>query len=254
MGGVTDFLFGSEPEQVGTAQSPGQSWLQNQLKPLLNMGIQAGLSGQGLYNVPQAPQAPQAPSITAPPSAPMAGSYGVPSAPFSSPSDLIQSGELRTAQNLLENFYSGGGGGSAMGGLSGQGSQVLGNVLSDLSQGAVGRYAQMQLPYDQLQAQANQNIWGAGINQANLGYTQGQIPAWQMGIQLPLQQQNLGYTAGQIPQWQQQIQSNQSPWNLASLFSGSYGSPIVNQGQQGLFQSTANTAGGLGLASLFGFI
>jgi hypothetical protein len=85
----------------------------------------------------------------------------------------------------------------------------------------------------------NQAQFYAPMQQANLGYTSGQIPAWQMGIQLPLQQANLGYTAGQIPQWQQQIQSLQSPWNLASMYSGTYGSPIVQPGQTGLLQSLA---------------
>jgi len=222
MGGVLDwagdFLFGSGPEQTGTAQSPGQAWLQGQLQPLLSKGIQAGLSGQGLYPVQQAPM----PNYNI-------GSYSVPQAPFSSPTDYLQSGELRTAQNLLENFFAGGGGGSAGGGLSGQANTIYGNVLGDLSKGLVGRYNQMQLPYNQMQAQANQNIWQAGVNQGQLGYT--------------------GST---LPYYSALNQSYSSPWNLAGLYSGTYGSPIIDPGQQGLVQDALGFGAQAGIGKFFG--
>ncbi len=237
MGGITDFLFGSHPTQQGTAQSPGQAWLQQQMKPGLGQVFSNLFNNQPAYNVPQAPMAPSAPNIPDY----NAGSYSVPTAPFNSPTDLIQSGELRTAQNLMQNFYSGGGGGSAMGGLSGQGASVMGNVLSDLSQGAVGRFAQMQLPYDQMQANQAQDIWGLQ-NQANM-------QQWQQNALLPLQQQNLGYTSGQIPQWQAQTQA-MNPYPYYSMYSGTYGTPMVQPGQQGLVQSVAPFAalGGLNMA------
>ena len=223
MGGIVDFgkdlLFGSEPEQVGTAQSPGQAWLQGQLKPLLGNIFGNLMGGQGAYNVPNAPQAPGVPDYNVTP-------YQTPNAPYASPQDMIQGGEMRTAQNLMENFYSGGGGGSAMGGLSGQGANIMGNVLSDLSQGAVGRYAQMQLPYAQMQNQQGRDVWGA------------QNDVWRAG----LNQQNLGYTMGQIPQWQQQTQA-MNPLPYAGMYSGTYGSPMIQQGQQGIVQQMLPYAG-----------
>jgi hypothetical protein len=228
MGGVTDFLFGSGPEQVGTASDPGQQWLQGKLQPLLE-GILGKIgSGQPAYNVPQAPSAPGVPSYNVSP-------YQVPQAPYSSPMDMIQSGEMNTARNLREQFYGGGGGGSAMGGVSGQGQVFDSNLAAQLAQGAVGRWANMQLPYAQMQGQQARDVWGQQNNVWNAG----------------LNQANLGYTMGQIPQWQAQAQAyNPYPW--ASMYSGTYGSPIVEPGQQGFVQDMAGTAGTLGLMSLFG--
>lgn len=219
MGGLVDSLFGSEPTQYGEATTAGQSWLQQLLKPGIQSLFSNYQSGQPGFNVPQAPQAPGVPNYNVTP-------YSTPQAPFGSPSDMIQGGEMNAARNLMEQLYSGGGGGSAMGGLSGQGAQVMGNVLSDLSQGAVGRYAQMQLPYAQMQAQQAQDVWNM------------QNQVWNM----PLQQANLGYTQGQIPQWQAQAQAMDPRW-LYQMYSGTYGSPMV--GSKGVFERFGEDIGNI---------
>ena len=201
MAGLIGSIFGTAPKQQGTAISPGQDWWQQQLQPMLQQGVQAGMSGQGLWQTPQTPQAQGY----------QAQGYTSPQAPFSSPMDMIQSGEMNTAQNLMQQFYSGGGGGSAMGGLSGQGQGVMGNVLGNLAQGAVGRYAQMQQSYDQMRDQAA--MYGAGAqNQAN---------QFQAGAQN--QMNMMGYGAQQ--------QANAAPWDLANQYPTTFGSPMV--GEQG---------------------
>ena len=213
MGGIGDFvsdiagsLFGSEPEQVGTAQSPGQSWMQQLLMPGLQQMMGNYMGGQPGWQTPNMPSLPE---------------FGqTPQAPFSSPMDMIQSGEMNTAQNLREQFYSGGGGGSAMGGVGGQGQVFDSNLAAQLAQGATGRFAQMQLPYDQMQQQQNANIFGAGVNQQNM-------------------------------QYQAQNQAMDPRW-LYGQFGGTYGSPMVDPGQQGLVSQLAPFAGMAGMSMIPG--
>lgn len=187
MGGIVGEVFGTRPEQQGTAQSPGQSWLQQQLQPLLMNMISGYQSGQQGYATPQMSALPE---------------YGqTPQAPYSSPSDMIQSGEMQAAQNLREQFYGGGGGGSAMGGVGGQGQVFDSNLAAQMAQGATSRYAQMQFLYDQMQASQNQNIFGAGVSNQQM-------------------------------QYQTQAQA-MNPLGLAGMYSGTYGTPLV--GEKGLW-------------------
>jgi len=207
--GITDTLFGSEPSQVsqvGTAQSPGQSWMQQLLMPGLQqmMGNYMG-GGQG-WQTPNMPSLPE---------------FGqTPQAPFSSPMDMIQSGEMNAAQNLREQFYSGGGGGSAMGGVGGQGQVFDSNLAAQMAQGATGRFAQMQLPYDQMQFNQLGSIFNAGVGQ--------------QGMQYQAQNQAMD------PRW------------LYGQFGGTYGSPMVDPGQQGLVSQLAPFAGMAGMSMIPG--
>jgi len=187
MSGIVGSLFGTSPQQEGTAISPGQGWLQNQLKPGIEQMIQNYSQGQQGYSTPIAPDL---------------GSYNVPQAQYSSPSDYIQASEMRTAQNLREQFYGGGGGGSARGGVSGQGQVFDSNLAAQLAQGAQERYNQYNQFYDQLEAGRNQNIWNVNAN---------------------LLGQQYGY----------QSQAYDPRW-LYGMYSGTYGSPLV--GEKGVFE------------------
>jgi len=156
MGGIIGEIFGTAPEQQGIAISPGQSWWQQQLQPLMQQMMQNYMGGKQGYATPDMPSLPE---------------FGqTPQAPYSSPADMIQSGEMNAAQNLREQFYGGGGGGSAMGGVGGQGQVFDSNLAAQMAQGANSRYAQMQLPYDQMQFNRQSNIFGAGVNQQNMQY------------------------------------------------------------------------------------
>lgn len=268
---IGDALFGSEPEQVGTAQSPGQAWLQNTLKPLIQRGVYQGLENRSLYNVPQLPNAPSFYKIPDAPEAPGVpdypgygvGSYQTPQAPFSSPADFA--GGYETILNrMIEPF--GESLGSARGGWSGSGQQVLGSAMGEIAPQIMNQYTQSMLPYAQMQGQQARDVWGAQtqydtsrlgnlfnaqLGQGNLGYTMGQIPQWQMEATGPQQQANLRYLSGDLPYWQAQTQARSAPWNLASMYSGTYGSPMVQQGQQGMFGTAANMLPFFGLGSLF---
>ena len=193
----TNFFGGEDPYVQGYAQSPGQSWLQGALKPLLNQGITAGTSGQGLYPIAQYPDV---------------GSYNVPSAPFNSVEDFSK-GYGTIMGNLLEPY--GSSLGSAQGGWSGAGTQALGNAMAQLTPQIMTNYTNALLPYQQMAAQRNQNVW----NMQNLG---------------------------QFQQAGAQQQSYAAPWNLANLFSGTYGSPIINQGSEG-FGGTLGTIAAMGM-------
>jgi hypothetical protein len=209
--GVGDFLFGSEPEQAGNAQSPGQAWLQQQLMPLMRQGIQAGMTGQQLYPTQQA----QAQGY-------QAQGYQAPQGPYGSPADYL--GQYQdTAQNAMEQFWGGGGGGSAMGGISGQGGNVMGRTLDWATRNATRDYNAAMLPFAQMQNQAS--MFGAGAqNQA------GQFGA---GAQNQMSMFNTGA----------QNQAYGAPWNILSQYSGTYGSPMIDPGQQGLVQSVLPLAG-----------
>lgn len=186
MGGIIDSVFGTAPQQQGTASSPGQDWLSQLLQPMLSQMAQNYQAGQQGYATPEMGSLPE---------------YGqTPQAPYSSPSDMIQSGEMQAAQNIREQFYGGGGGGSAMGGVSGQGQVFDSNLAAQMAQGATGRYAQMQLPYDQMAAQRQGSMFGAGVNQQNM-------------------------------QYQTQAQA-MNPMGLLSMYPSTFGSPMV--GTEGL--------------------
>ena len=175
MGFITDFLFGSGPEQVGTAQSPGDAWLQNQLRPLIERGVLAGTHGQGLYNVPNAPmpgyQVPQAPWMQGgqggqmqsmgpgqlysggQPQASSGGKFGGQmqtggQSQMLQPAmqgqgygaeNFLQRGEVNAAQNIFQDLISqtGSARGGIPGGTYGSGERMAG----DLATGAMGRYA-----------------------------------------------------------------------------------------------------------------
>lgn len=209
---VTDLLFGSAPEQTGTAISPGQQYAQDQFRPLLQQQAQAAMGGQPLWQTGQAPGAPQA------------ATYNAPQMPFSSPTDYLQQGEMDTARNIMEQF----GGGSARGGQSGSGYDMQAGLSSKLAQGAMGRYMQASLPFAQMQ------------NQASMFGAQGQN-----------QMSALGF-GGQMQQYGYENQAMQAPWNYQSLYSNTTGSPIVDPGQQGILGDLGTFGGMLGLDSLFG--
>ena len=157
MGGITDFIFGSDAEEVGQAQTRGNEWLERMLQPMLQQAIQRGMGGQQLYPTAGVPQTPTAQGYTA-------QGYNAPQMPFSSPMDYLQRGEMRTAQNILEQF-GGGGGSSPTAGPSGMFQANAERMAGDLSTGAMGRYMNALLPYSQMQGQAS--MFGAGAqNQA----------------------------------------------------------------------------------------
>jgi len=216
IGGVTDFLFGSEPEQMGTAQSPGQSWLQQQLRPMMQQGIQAGMSGQQLYPTAGLPNTPQAQGYNA-------QGYQAPQAPYGSPSDYL--GQYQdTSMNAMEQFWGGGGGGSAMGGWSGSGVNAGSEIATWAGRNAMQDYQNAMLPYANMQNQASQ--FGANAqNQAGM-----------FGAQAQNQMEAMGYGGG-LQQMQNQQQSYGAPWNILSQYSGTYGSPMVQPGQSGLVQN-----------------
>lgn len=196
MSGMIGDVFGTRPTQYGTAQSGGQAWMESLLKPGLVQLRDNYYSGQQGFATPEMPQLP---------------GYGqTPQSPYTSPMDMIQSGEMRTAQNLREQFYSGGSGGSAMGGVSGQGSIFDSNLASELAKGAVSRYGQMQLPYDQMLASQQANMFSAGVGQQ--------------------QQQYQTQAAAMDPTW------------LYGMYSGTYGSPMV--GERGIFSRLFGTQTG----------
>ena len=173
MGFISDFLFGSETEQMGTAQSPGNAWLQNALRPMLGQGIGAGMGGQPLY--------------------PTQG-YNAPQAPFSSPADFA-GGYENIINRMMEPYGDALGG--AMGGFSGAGQNIMGSAMGQIAPQIMNQYTQNQGMYDQMGAQASM----FGANAMNQSYG--------------------------------------APWNLAGMYAGSTGSPMVQPGQQGLMQSIA---------------
>ena len=214
---------GSDPQQVGTAQSPGDYWMQTLLQPSLLQARDRMYYGKPMYNVPNAPQAPEAQGYNA-------QGYGAPQAPFSSPTDYLQRGEMDTSRNVMENFYGQGGGGSATGGGSGAGFDREAALSSQLGQGAMGRYMNAQLPYAQMGAQASQ--FGAGA----------QNQAGQFNASAQNQMGAMGY-GGQMQQYGYQNQA-MNPSGLLSMYPGSTGNPMVNPGQQGMDPTMALLLGG----------
>lgn len=197
---VSDIFGGSEPEQTGTAISPGQVWLQQLLQPMLQRGVSRGMGGQQLYPTAGLPHTPHAKG------------YSAPQAPYSSPSDYL--GQYQdTAQNAMEQFWGGGGGGSAMGGYSGSGVDEMARITDYATRNATMDYNQAMLPYAQMQNQAS--MFGAGAqNQMN----------------------TMGYSGG-LQQMGAQNQAYGAPWILAGMYSGSTGSPMVQQGSPSLGQN-----------------
>ena len=192
---------GSDPQQTGTAITPGQQYAQQQFMPLLQRQAQAGMGGQQLYPTADA----QAQGYNA-------QGYNAPQMPYSTPMDYLQQGEMSSARNVMENFYGQGGGGSATGGGSGAGYDMQAGLSSQLAQGAMGRYMNAQLPYAQMGAQASQ--FGAGAqNQASQFGASGQNQASM-------------FNAGQ------QNQAYASPWNYQGMYQGTTGNAMINPGQQ----------------------
>jgi len=144
---------------------------------------------------------------------PPEANWQLPQAPFSSPADFA--GGYETILNrMIEPF--GESLGSPRGGWSGAGKQVLGSAMGEIAPQIMNQYTQSVLPYAQMQ------------NQQGLA----------------------GYSMGQIPEWQN-ITNAYNPMPLASMFGGTYGSPVVNPGQQGMFQSAANMLPLFALSSIF---
>jgi len=219
---------GSDPQQVGTAQSPGDYWMQTLLQPNLLQARNRLYAGQPMYNVPNAPQAPTAQGYDA--QGYTAQGYTAPQMPYSSPTDYLQRGEMDTARNVMESFYGQGGGGSATGGGSGAGFDREAALSAQLGQGAIGRYMNAQLPYAQMGAQASQ--FGAGAqNQASQFGAGAQNQASQFGAGAQNQMGAMGY-GGQMQQYGYQNQA-MNPSGLLSMYPGSTGNPMVNPGQQG---------------------
>ena len=228
---------GSDPQQVGTAQSPGDYWMQTLLQPNLLQARNKLYAGQPMYNVPNAPQAQgyDAQGYTA-------QGYTAPQMPYSSPTDYLQRGEMNTARNVMENFYGQGGGGSATGGGSGAGFDREAALSAQLGQGAMGRYMNAQLPYAQMDAQASQ--FGAGAqNQASQFGAGAQNQAGMFGA--TSQNQLLGQQYG----YQNQAMN---PSGLLSMYPGSTGNPMVNPGQQGKGMGDMLLGGAMG-ASMLGW-
>ena len=248
---ITDTLFGSDAEQVGTAQSPGDAWLQNMLQPMIQRGIGIGMSGQGLYQTPNVPSTPQAQSYQGQgynPSSYMGQGYNAPQAPWSSPSDYL--GQYQdTSMNAMEQFWGGGGGGSAMGGWSGSGVGAGAEIATLAGRNAMQDYQNAILPYAQMQNQAGQfnagvqntaNQYNAGMrNQASMFGAGAQNTAGQFNAGQYNQMAGMGY-GGALQGMQNQQQSYAAPWNLAGMYSGATGSPMVQPGQQGIAQSFAD--------------
>lgn len=210
MGGIIESLAGTHPEQQGTAIDPNQQWMSQTLRNYLT-------AGAPLYHVPQAPTPYQPTNFNE-------AGYNVSQAPFTSASDFLDRGEVNTAKNTFADLVSqfGSSRGGIPGGVYGSGERMA----SDLAQGAVGRYTQANLPYAEMQTQANMDLWNRQYQNQTL---------------LPLQQANMYYQMGQIPQWQQQAGAYQAPWNLMA---STYGSPIV--GTRGAATSLFYGGGGNG--------
>ena len=225
MGGIVDSLFGSEPEQVGTAQSPGDAWLQQMLQPMLQRGIGAGKSGRGLYPTAGLPNTPQAQGY-------QAQGYDAPQAQYNSPADFA-GGYTNIINRMMEPYGDALGG--SMGGFSGAGQNIMGSAMGQIAPQIMNQYTQYQQPFAQMQNQAS--MFGAGA--------QNQAGQFNAGAQN--QMAGLGYQGG-LQRMQNQQQSYAAPWNLAGMYSGSTGSPMIQQGQQGLFGGLINgLAGGAGM-------
>ncbi|MFX0194555.1 MAG: hypothetical protein ACFFCW_00410 [Candidatus Hodarchaeota archaeon] len=244
------FLFGSKSQQTGTAQSPGDYWLQTLLQPNLYQ-----MRDRAYYSVPmwKVTEAPEAPGVARGYDIPEP--YGVPSyssaqMPYSSPTDYLTRGEMDTARNVMENFYGTGGGGSARGGGSGAGFDMEAALASDLAQGAMSRYMQARLPYDTMETQAARDIWGGRLGreqdvwEAQLGLGRDIFGAQnQMNV--------LGYQ-GDMAQYGYEQQTYDPRWML-SMYPGSTGSPIVQPGQTSFFSNPLNLMMTYGMGKDFGW-
>ena len=211
------FLFGTQPKQTGTAQTPDQRYMAGLAIPLaerLSGSAQAGqlpfqpydystqlprykgYSPTGIpvnaqqpmqgYNVPglsqqgySPAQMPQAQGYTpqnyqaqgyAPQNYQSQGyqlpsPYSAPQAPFSSLSDFSK-GYGNIINTMMEQY------GDVAGNterFSGAGTQALTNTMGNLAPQIMSQYTQSRLPYDQMAMTRGQDIYGAGINQAQFG-------------------------------------------------------------------------------------
>jgi len=228
MGGVTDFLFGSESEQVGTVQSPGQTWLENLLKPMIQQAVGAGMGGTQLYPTASLPTTPTAMGYSLP------NPYGIPQAQYQSPADFA-GGYTDVINKMMEPYGDALGG--AMTGWSGTGKEVLGAAMGRIAPTIMRDFTQYQLPYQQMAMLGAQDVYGAGIGQNQFfANAQNQMAA-------------MGYGGG-LQQMGAQQQAYSTPWNLMGMYSGSTGSPMVQPGQQGLAQTMAPFAAMGGMSAL----
>ena len=168
------------------------------------------------YNIPSPYNLPQAPQPTA--------------GWFKSISPNVMQGLWEpydfAASQLGERMGASGSIGSARGGYSGTAADAFGRFYSDAGKDIGMNAWNMMLP-------GMQNQWQAELTR-NMGM-------W--GEQLGLNK----YMA------QQQLQQNQYPWNLApTLWGASMPSTVVNQGQQGLFESVLPIAEIMGMGALMG--
>jgi hypothetical protein len=211
-------LGSSDAKQVGTAQSPGDAWLQGMIQPGMTQSLANLYQGGSAYPVPQAPQA----------------NYQLPQAPYASPYDMIQSGEMQTAQNLREQFYGGGGGGSAMGGVSGQGQVFDSNLATNMAQGATSRYAAMQLPYDQMLNQQGQLGYQGQLQ--GYGYQNAAMNPYQYYGMYPGVTGNPMIQPSQQDPWAQALQTGMMMYGMNSMggTSSPFGSALAGAGASGI--------------------
>ena len=209
MGGIMSSLFGTAPKQQGTAQSPGQAWWQEQLQPMMQQGVNQGMSGQGLYPTAGLPNTPNAQGYSA-------QGYTAPQPEWNSPTDFA-GGYTDIINRMMEPY--GDALGSSMGGFSGAGQNIMGSAMGQIAPQIMNQYTNYQGMYDQMGAQASQ--FGAGA--------QNQAGQFNAGAQN--QMNAMGYGGG-LQQMQNQQQSYRDPWTMFSQqYPATFGSPMV--GEQG---------------------
>jgi hypothetical protein len=212
----TNFFGGEDPSVQGYAQSRGQKASQQALFPLLQQGIGAGRSGGQLYPVADTPRTPSARGYNVP------SQYNVPTPQYQSPADFA-GGYDTILQRLIEPF--GESLGSARGGWSGSGQDIVGQAFGrEIAPQIMSQYTQYQQPFNDYAFNQARDPW------------QAQLGANQYMAQAQNQFGSMGY-GGELQRMGALNQSYASPWNLTSLYSGTYGNPIVNPGSEGFGQS-----------------
>jgi len=191
MGGIIDSIFGTAPKQQGDALTGGEQWWQNQLKPMMEQGVNQGMSGQGLYPTAGLPNTPGAQGYNA-------QGYDAPQPEWNSPTDF--SGGYTDIINRMMEPY-GDALGSSMGGFSGAGQNVMGSAMGQIAPQIMNQYTNYRGMYDQMGSQASQ--FGAGAqNQAN-----------QFNAAAQNQMAGMGYGGG-LQQMQNQQQAYRDPWTM----------------------------------------
>jgi hypothetical protein len=186
-------LGSSDAKQVGTAQAPGDAWLQGMIQPGMAQSLANLYQGGSAYPVPQAPT----PNYQISP-------YATPQAQYQSPADFA-GGYTDILNKMIEPY--GESLGTGMGGWSGGGQNVLGSAMGQIAPQIMNQYTQYQLPYQQMAMQGAGDVFNAQNQQGQLGY-QGQL-------------QGYGYQNAAM-----------NPYNYYGMYQGSTGSPMVQPSQQ----------------------